>query len=250
MEVRDKVTSESLGEILVVRIKNPPVNALSEPVLTGLEQHFQEANSNDVKAVVLAGYRCFSGGADLTFLAEHDTEENMRYFDALYRVLQIVDNCPRPVIAVISEFALGAGFELSLCADIRVMEETARVGATGVNLGLVFCTQRLPRLIGFSRAREILMTGRHIDTKEAERIGLVHYTCPDGHGMQEALKLADLICKKSTEAEARVKHVMTKSMDLAFKDGLRLEQTQLNAALASKDFKERLQGFFAQRKTR
>ncbi|HOV42353.1 MAG TPA: enoyl-CoA hydratase/isomerase family protein [Syntrophothermus lipocalidus] len=91
--------------------------------------------------------------------------------------------------AVISGFALGAGLELALCADIRVMEETARVGATGVNLGLVFSTQRLPRSIGLSRAGEILMTGRHINAKEAERIGLVHHISPDGYGLQEALKI-------------------------------------------------------------
>lgn len=250
MGANGKVTAASTGGILIVKMENPPANALSEEVLRGLEQSFQRASSDDVAAVVLAGSGCFSAGADLVHLIKHDAEQNARYFDWLYRVLQAVENCPHPVLAVISGYALGAGFELALCADLRVMEETARVGATGVNLGLVFCTQRLPRLIGVSRAREMLMTGRHINPVEAERMGLVHYVCPDGCGLQTARRLANLIGEKSGEGETRVKRVMSQSRDLALDDGLELERLELQMALTSQAFKERLEGFFAQRETK
>jgi enoyl-CoA hydratase len=146
-------------QIAVVTLNNPPANVLSRAVIEQLSQTFHDLERMDLAAIILTGQddRFFSAGADIKELAENTVEQNRSYFSRVYETFSLIADCRFPVIAAVNGYAVGAGLELALCADIRVMDENAQLAATGVNLNLVFCTQRLVRLVGPGRAKDMLL---------------------------------------------------------------------------------------------
>lgn len=196
--------------IATVTINAPPVNALSGKVVATLGKIFAELSDSDIKVIVLTGQgdKSFSAGADIKEFAARDVAGNRHFFAELYGVLDLVENIKFPVIAAINGFALGAGLELALCADIRVMDELAKVAMPGANIGLVFSSQRLPRLVGRGRSKELAFTARKVGAAEAEKIGIAEYVAPAGTTLVKACEIAEIIAGKAPAALQKVKQAI------------------------------------------
>ena len=232
-------------KIATVTLDAPTANVLQEQVLDELEETFHQLEKMDLAAVILTGKagRYFCAGADIKGFPSRSGEGNQVYFKRVYKVLELVDTCTHPVIAAINGYAMGAGLELALCADIRVADEMAKLGATGVNLGLVFCTQRLPRFIGEGRAKEMLLTARVIEGVEAKKIGLVEYLAPVGKAVDKAMEIAELIAQKSSLAIRGVKESIQEGRGQELEEGLRAESRRLDQMLTTQDFQTRVKDF-------
>lgn len=183
------------GPVVTVRLDNPPLNAFDSALRAELSACARElADARDVRAVVLhGGERLFAAGADIKALAAMGPEEVRGWNRALQRTFDEVARLPMPVVAALTGYALGGGMELALAADYRVAADNAVLGQPEVQLGIMpgsGGTQRLTRLIGPSRAKNLLMTGRRVAADEALRLGLVDEVVPAGSALDAALSYA------------------------------------------------------------
>jgi 3-hydroxyacyl-CoA dehydrogenase len=176
------------GDVAVITLNSPPVNALSFNVRDGLYEGFKQAIESDAKAIVLiCEGRTFIAGADITEFG--GAQKGASLFD----VQGMMENSPKPVVAAIHGTALGGGLEVALCAHYRVAVPSARLGLPEVNLGLLpgaGGTQRLPRIAGVEKALEMMTSGRHAPAKEALEMGLVDEIVPEGQLKEGALAFA------------------------------------------------------------
>jgi 3-hydroxyacyl-CoA dehydrogenase len=177
-EINSVTTLTRDGDVAIVTLNSPPVNALSANVRDGLHQGFQQAIDSDAKAIVLiCEGRTFIAGADITEFG------GAQKGASLFEVQAMMENSPKPVVAAIHGTALGGGLEVALCAHYRVAVPSARLGLPEVNLGLLpgaGGTQRLPRIAGVEKALEMMTSGRHAPAKEALEMGLVDEIVPEG----------------------------------------------------------------------
>ncbi|WP_276663224.1 enoyl-CoA hydratase/isomerase family protein [Syntrophomonas wolfei] len=241
----DLLTLDITDSIATVTLHAPPVNALSQLMLDEISSCFFNLSQNKLKVVVLTGnMNCgFSAGANIRELVSQNPQGNRQFFANLYQLFNQLEDIPFPLIVPINRFAMGAGLELALCADIRVMDDNARVAAAGVNMGLVFGTQRLSRLVGLGQAKNMVLTGRQITAHEAYDIGLVQYLSPPGQALNQAWKLAELIAQKSSLSVLGAKKVLNAGFDIPLDKGLHLEFEQLEKMLASEDFQQCTRAF-------
>ncbi len=232
-------------QIAVVTLNNPPANVLSRAVIEQLSQTFHDLERMDLAAIILTGQddRFFSAGADIKELAENTVEQNRSYFSRVYETFSLIADCRFPVIAAVNGYAVGAGLELALCADIRVMDENAQLAATGVNLNLVFCTQRLVRLVGPGRAKDMLLYARRVNAAEASQFGLVEHIAPPGMAGGKARDIALLISQKGQEAVQGVKQVLNQGINLPLNQALDLEAEHIYRLFASSEFDRRARLF-------
>ncbi len=239
------LTLEITGDIALVTLQVPPVNALSCSVLEEMSLCFTRLPFESIRAIILTGSPeyGFSAGANIRELLNKSLAEKQKYFQHLYRLFRLIENTPFPLIAAINRFAMGAGLELALCADIRIIDEDARLTAAGVNMGLVFGTQRLSRLIGLGQAKTMLFTGHAVNANEAHGMGLVQDISPPGEALQRALELAKMIARKSPASIREVKEVLNKCGDLPLAEGLELENDRLNKVLGDGGFCQEAQAF-------
>ncbi|HXW67513.1 MAG TPA: enoyl-CoA hydratase-related protein [Thermoplasmata archaeon] len=213
-------------EILV--LKNPPVNALSTAVMADLDRRVAElAADPQVRAVVVTGDgQYFSAGADVKEMASLDlgqAPEIARRGLAVYGRLAALKP---PVIAAINGLAVGGGLELALACDLRVAGESAKFGAPEVSLGLIPAyggTQRLPRLVGLAKAKELILTGAMISAAEALRIGLVNKTVPAGQELRAARDLAHTIAQRAPRSVQAAKRAIVEGLELGLGPGLENE---------------------------
>jgi len=238
-------------EILVLR--NPPVNALSTGLLAELDAQVRRLGDDPkVRAVILTGDgQYFSAGADLKELATLDlaaAPDVVRRGHALFGRLAALKP---PVIAAINGLALGGGLELALACDLRVAGESAKLGAPEVIYGLMPAyggTQRLPRLVGIAKARELVFTGSMISAAEALRIGLVNKTVPSGQELRAARDLAHTIAQRAPRAVQAAKRAMTEGLERPLSEALLLETSAFETeVLPSEDLGEGLAAFVERR---
>ncbi|MHA6258402.1 enoyl-CoA hydratase/isomerase family protein [Sporosarcina sp. CAU 1771] len=241
--------------IAIVTIDNPPMNTLSAAVIKGLDEVFTELNTDhEVLAVIVtgAGERAFMAGGDIKEFPEKMGNPNLLpEFLQTHRALNKVDFCSKPTIAVINGFALGGGCELALLCDMRIAEEQALLGVPECTLGLLpggGGTQRLPRLIGEAKAKELMYTGEHITADEAFRIGLVNKVVPKGEGMEAGLELARKICKNSPIAIRNIKKAVDEGIELPLVKALEREAELFQELFLTEDVKEGVQAFLEKRK--
>jgi enoyl-CoA hydratase/carnithine racemase len=178
-----------------IRIDRPKLNALSVQVQEEIRAAAQDAASDeDVRAVIVyGGEKVFAAGADIKEMAEMTYADMVVRSGALQSALSAVARIPKPVVAAVAGYALGGGCELALCADLRIAGEGATFGQPEIQLGVIpgaGGTQRLSRLVGPSRAKDIIFTGRFVKADEAQRIGLVDRVVPDGELLAAALEWA------------------------------------------------------------
>jgi len=229
-------------------------NALNQAVRLELQQALRDIEEDDsirVAIVTGAGDKAFIGGADITELKEMTPIACEARASTLGQQLYTdIENLRVPVIAMINGFCLGGGCEIAMCCDIRVASENARLGQPEINIGIFpggGGTQRLPRLVGWGKAKELLYTGRIIHAAEAERIGLVDKVVPADELDSTVTELAETIASKSPVIIRLLKKAITRGMYSNLPDGLAYDKSTFSLCFATEDHYEGITAFLEKR---
>ena len=229
-------------------------NAISRAVLAELEARVARVSSaQEVRAVILtgAGNKAFCAGADLKERATMSEAEVRAFLGGLRRTLRSIETTGTIFIAAINGSALGGGTELALACDLRVAAPAAELGLTEVRLGIIpggGGTQRLARLIGPGRAKDLILTGRRVNAAEAFAIGLVQRLAPEGRLLEVALGVAEQIAENAPVAVGAAKRAIDRGLDLDLDAALALELEQYETVLRSEDRLEGLAAFAEKRR--
>jgi enoyl-CoA hydratase/carnithine racemase len=223
-----------------LRLDRPKMNALNQQVQEEIRLLAAEATQrDDVKAVVVwGGERVFAAGADIKEMADMSYTEMVKRSTGLTTAFTAVARIPKPVVAAVNGYALGGGCELSLCADIRIAADNAVFGQPEVLLGIIpgaGGTQRLSRLVGPSRAKDIILSGRFVDAEEALRIGLADRVVPADQVYAEAVAWAQQFTGAASYAVRAAKEAIDRGLEVDLETGLEIERQQFAALFATED---------------
>jgi len=239
------------GSVALVGLNRPPVNALSEELSADLKAAFGEAADPAVRAVVVTGQPHFAAGADIKgFQAVYASEGEERLALTLAEAVWVLEELEKPTIAAVHGYALGGGLELSLGADLRFLAEDARVGQPEIKLGLIpgaGGTQRLARIVGFQKAKDIVYTGRQVGAEEALEIGLADRVYPTDRLLEESLHVAAEMATWPTRAIAAAKRALAGGWGRPLKEGLAVEAQEFDASFWTDDAKEGVSAFLEKR---
>lgn len=243
------------GFLGILTINRPrEMNALSNALVEELDQAMDLVEADQELRVLIitgAGEKAFMAGADIKELQERDFILGRQLTKRRQSVFNKIVELKIPVIAAINGFALGAGLELALACTLRVACEEAFLGAPEVNLAIMpgdGGTQRLPRVIGFGRAMEMVLTAEHVDAKEAYRIGLVNRVVPRAELMDASIKLAQKIASKAPIAIQCAKEAVNRSLEVGLYEGLAHESYLHAYTCATEDKNEGVAAFLEKRK--
>jgi enoyl-CoA hydratase/carnithine racemase len=231
-------------------------NAISRAMLGELEELVQRVSqSRTTRAVVItgAGDKAFCAGADLKERTTMDEAEVRAFLERLRRTLRAVELSDTVFIAAINGSAFGGGTELALACDLRVAAPAAELGLTEVKLGIIpggGGTQRLSRLIGPGRAKDLILTGRRVNAAEAFSFGLVNRLAPEGRLLDVAVVMAELIVENAPLAVGAAKHAIDEGLSLPIEDALQLELRKYETILKTEDRLEGLRAFAEKRPPR
>lgn len=249
------ITQERVGKVVFLTLNRADrMNALSFPLLLELQAALDELiDDADARVLVLtgAGDKAFCAGADLKERLGMSELETRRYIRTIRETFVKVENFPRPTVAMINGLALGGGCELSLCCDLRFMSRSARIGLTETRLAIIpgaGGTQRLPRLIGKGRAKELIFTGRQLDAQAALDLGLVERVVEPEALRDACLALAEEMCLAGPLALIQAKFAIDRGLEIDLADGLALEGKAYEVLLPTLDRKEALEAFTQKRK--
>jgi len=248
------VAYEKTGAVATVTVNRPKVlNALNTPTWTDLRTAFEDARDDDsVRGVILtgAGDKAFIAGADISELAHAtalEAEESSRFGQ---KVLDLIENLGKPVIAAVNGFALGGGCETAMACTIRIAVESAKFGQPEVKLGLLpggGGTQRLPRLVGKGPALQIILSGGMISAAEAYRIGLVNEVVPAANLIGRAEEILKQIAANAPVSMRLSLEAVNKGMDTSQSEGFALEASYFGLCAATEDKKEGTSAFLEKR---
>ncbi|MCW2780410.1 MAG: short chain enoyl-CoA hydratase [Marmoricola sp.] len=232
LEVKDGVGT--------IRLDRPKMNALDVQMQEEIREAAAEATASDeVKAVVIyGGERVFAAGADVKEMAEMSYVDMIKRSSGLTTAFTAVAKIPKPVVAAITGYALGGGCELALCADIRIAADNATLGQPEVLLGIIpgaGGTQRLSRLVGPSRAKDIIFTGRFVKADEALAIGMVDKLVPADQVYDEAVQWASQFTGAASYAVRAAKEAIDKGLEVDLETGLEIERQQFAALFGTED---------------
>jgi enoyl-CoA hydratase len=235
-----RVEVGAAAAVATIRLDRPPMNALNTTVQEELRAAAEQVTADDaVRAVVLyGGERVFAAGADVKEFAGMDHAQMMRDAGRLTSSLAAIAQIPKPVIAAVTGYALGGGCELALTADFRVSADSARWGQPEILLGIIpgaGGTQRLPRLIGPAKAKDLIYTGRFVAADEALAIGLVDAVVPAEEVYPTALAMAAKFARLPALALAAAKAAVDGGLDGDLGNGLRLESHLFASLFATED---------------
>jgi enoyl-CoA hydratase/carnithine racemase len=234
--------------VAVIRLDRPPMNALNAQVQDEIAAAAAQATADhDIRAVIIyGGPKVFAAGADIKEMAEASyatmAADTRRLQDAFTAVAKI----PKPVVAAITGYALGGGLELALCADFRVAGQSARVGQPEILLGVIpgaGGTQRLPRLVGPARAKDIVYTGRFVSAPEALAIGLVDKVVPDAEVYQAARDMVNRYAAGPAVALRAAKQAIDEGLDVDLDSGLEIERLNFAGLFATEDQRTGMRSF-------
>ncbi len=241
--------------IATITLNRPEAaNAFSRQMLAEINEIVGELKFNaSIRTVIItgSGEKVFCAGADLKERAGMTPIEVKQTVALIRQVITAVELLPMPVIAAINGAAFGGGLELALACDIRIAAETAKVGLTETSLAIIpgaGGTQRLPRLIGLGKAKELIFTAQRVDAFEANEIGLVEYVVPKEKLLQKALELANRISSNGPIAVAQAKIAINKGIEVDLLTGLEIEQMAYAMTIPTKDRIEGLTAFKEKRK--
>lgn len=237
--------SEQVGTL---RLDRPKMNALDAQMQEEIRAAASAATErDDVKAVVLyGGEKVFAAGADVKEMAEMSYTDMIKRSSGLTSSFAAVARIPKPVVAAITGYALGGGCELALCADIRIAADNATLGQPEVLLGIIpgaGGTQRLSRLVGPSRAKDIIFTGRFVQADEALRIGLVDQVVPTDQVYDVAVQWAAQFAGAATYAVRAAKESIDRGLEVDLDTGLEIERQQFAGLFATEDRRIGMQSF-------
>lgn len=235
--------------IAVVSLNRPQeMNALNKNMVLEIDRAFSElACDYQVKAVVISGEKNFAAGADITSMVNLSPEMAKEF--AFRHTFNKIEDCPKPVIAAISGYALGGGLELALVCDMRIGSPNAKLGLPEINLAIfpgAGGTQRLPRLIGTARAKEMIYTGDIIDASKALEYGLLNAVVENP--LKEALRLAGKLAAKPPVALKQAKQCINLAFGSDAKTGFEFEAIAWASIFATEDQKEGMKAFMEKRK--
>ena len=243
------------GDVVTLTINRPEVmNCLSFPTLKRMRKLLHELKSDLSVRVVLitgAGEKAFCAGADLKERKTMPKELVPSFVRNIRRTMDDVETLPQPTIGMINGFAFGGGTELLLACDLRVAAPHAKLGLTETSLAIIpgaGGTQRLPRLIGKARAKDLILTARRLDAREAEQIGLVNRIAPEGELHATALEVAEAIAANGPVAVRAAKRAIDQGSELPLAEGLEVEAKCYEETLPTKDRLEALAAFAEKRK--
>jgi enoyl-CoA hydratase/carnithine racemase len=228
MAAPEFVTLQVEDGVGTIRLDRPKMNAINEQLHWEVRAAAQEASERaDVRAVVLyGGERVFAAGADIKAMSQLDASGMEDWGRELTVSFTQVAHIPKPVIAAITGYALGGGYELALCADFRVLGASAKIGQPEIQLGVIpgaGGTQRLARLVGPAKAKDLVFTGRHVGAEEALEIGLADAVVPDEEVYATAVAMAKKFAAGPPLALAAAKQAIDHGLDLPLAEGLALE---------------------------
>jgi len=247
----EHILVETKENIATVTLNRPKVhNALSHALIAELTNAFATLDKdNAVRVIVLTGNdRAFAAGADIGEMAEESSVSLM--LKNPFATWDKIRETRKPIIAAVSGFALGGGLELMMNCDIVIASQSAKFGQPEINLGIIpgaGGTQRLIRLVGKHKAMEMILTGELIDAQEGLRIGLVNKIMPVETYLEEAIKMAKLIAKKSPIAVQLAKDAILKSFETSLAEGLQHERKNFYMLFATADQKEGMSAFLEKR---
>ena len=246
---------EKANGIGTVTINRPEsLNALNSQVYSELYELFEEIDKDgEVRVVILtgSGEKAFVAGSDITEMASQSSMEINSFVEIARKASDRIYYLSKPVIAAINGYALGGGCELTMCCDLRIASEKARFGQPEINVGVIpgaGGTQRLSRLIGMTRAKELIYTGDMIDAATALSYGLVNKVVPVEDLMTEAKALAEKLLTKSGSILAMAKASVTGGASMSLPDALNYEAQCFALCFATEDQKEGMKAFMEKRK--
>jgi len=249
------VSAERDGDLVWVTIQRPEVmNCLSFPTLKRFRTLLEELREDlSIRCILItgAGERAFCAGADLKERKTMPDDRVPRFVENIRALMDDVEAMPQPTVAVLGGFAFGGGLELAMACDLRVLAAHAQLGLTEVSLAIIpgaGGTQRMPRLIGKSRAKDLILTGRRIDAAEAERYGLANRVAPEGKLLETALELARSIASNGPIAVRAAKDAIDRGIELPIDLALEHEAGCYQRVLGTSDRLEALAAFAEKRK--
>jgi len=243
------------GGVCTLTLNRPEVmNSVNVAMLRDLRAALEEVQFDaDARCVIVtgAGEKAFCAGADLKERAGMAEVEVRRYIETIRNTFTLVENLPVPVIAAVNGIALGGGTELALASDLRIVSETATLGLTETSLAIIpgaGGTQRLPRIVGKAKAKELIFTARRIDAREALAIGLANVVVPPASLLDEARAMAAAITKNGPVAVRVAKRAVDRGMEMDLASALVFESTCYEITIPTEDRREGLLAFREKRK--
>lgn len=240
--------------IATIKINRPKVlNALNQETITEITNAVIELEKDSkIKVAILTGEgKAFIAGADITAMANMTPLEAKEFAELGHNMLNTIENSRLPFIAAVNGYALGGGCETLMACDIVIAGKSAKLGQPEINLGVhpgFGGTQRLPRLVGRMKAKELLLTGRNIDAEEAHNIGLVNMVVDDDKLMETAEKIAGKIASKSSIQTSFIKALVNKGVDIDLSTANSLEISYFSSSFSTYDQKEGMKAFLDKRK--
>jgi enoyl-CoA hydratase len=246
---------EKANGIAKITLNRPDkLNALNSTVYKELYDAFESAeNDAEVRVIILTGSgdRAFAAGSDVAEMQNMGPQEIQKFMGTIRKTSDFIYNLTKPTIAAIHGYTLGGGCELAMCCDLRIASEKAKFGQPEINLGLIpgaSGTQRLPRLIGAAKAKELIYIGEQIDAATALNLGLVNKVVPPDKLMEEAMTWAGKLAAKSGPVLAMAKTAINTGLDTDMGSGLTIENKCNAICFSTYDRKEGMDAFLEKRK--
>lgn len=239
------------GAVALVRLDRPPVNALSEELSAELLAAFRDCQDPAVRAVVVTGEPHFAAGADITgFQAAFESDADDTMASTLSEAIWTLERLEKPTIAAVRGFALGGGLELAMGTDFRYLSDDAKVGQPEIMLGLIpgaGGTQRLPRIVGYQVAKELVYSGRHVAAEEAKGLGLADKVVDGDDLVQTALADAAEWAEGPTRALAAAKRALNEGWGQPMSRAMEIEAMEFANAFGTEDAREGVSAFLDKR---
>ena len=246
---------EEKDGVAVLTLNRPQLmNSFNFPLLNALKEHVDALRfKTDIRVVIItgSGQKAFCAGADLKERATLDEQQVKDFIFTIRDLFTTIEYLNKPVIAAVNGVALGGGTELALACDIRIAASNASMGLTETRLAIIpgaGGTQRLPRIVGRGKAKELIFTGRRIDAQEALQIGLVNQICEKDALMAECLKMAAMICETGPIAIEQAKYAINYGLETDLHTGLSIESNAYWTVIPTEDRLEGLAAFKEKRK--
>jgi enoyl-CoA hydratase/carnithine racemase len=248
------VLEERQDQVAVLTLNRPAVmNSFNFPMLLALKEKVEALHFDpEVRVVIItgAGEKAFCAGADLKERAAMPEAQVRQFIFTIRNLFTFIEYLNKPVIAAVNGVALGGGTELALACDIRMAAATASLGLTETRLAIIpgaGGTQRLPRLVGRGKAKELIFTGQRVDAQEALRIGLVNKVCPPENLLAECRAMAAQICQAGPIAVQQAKYAINYGLEVDLHTGLAIESNAYWVTIPTEDRREGLAAFAEKR---
>ncbi len=250
MDTGRAIIVERENEIGRIILSSPEtLNVLNTPALSAIQEAMADLEEDQrIKVVIIAGVKHFCAGADIREMKDKNQEEAETFSRLGHRICDTIESMEKPVIAAICGYCLGGGCEVALACDIRLASEDAKFGQPEINLGLIpgfGGTQRLTRLVGIGRAKDLILTGRIFDAGEAESMGLVNGVVKNDELLHKADGRAAALAQKSPLALGAAKKLINGSREI--KRGLETEIASFSKCFSTEDHKEGINAFLGKR---